>query len=103
MTQTCFSRPLTATTDQDRSVRWLHRLRNDFMHFPPHSQLIEVSGLPRICSDCLSVIEFLGWDSGNVMWSYDESDERRHRASVALSAASGTLLRAALARLSAAA
>lgn len=91
MTQTCFSKPLTTTKVQDRSVKQLHNLRNDFMHFPPHSWLIEVSGLPRICVDCLSIIEFLGWKGGNVRWPEDERDITEQRALDALKAAGEAL------------
>ncbi len=61
---------------QGASVKALNSLRNDFIHFVPKRWSIEVSGLPAICSDCLDLIEFLGWECGNVMWVDDRLEER---------------------------
>jgi len=62
------SRKLNATPQQDASVLALHNLRNDFIHFTPRILAVETLGLPEICQDALSVIEFCGWNSGNVVW-----------------------------------
>lgn len=62
------SRKFTPTGSQGRSIKKLHSLRNDFIHFLPRSWAIEVSGLPEICLDCLEIIEFLAWESGNIFW-----------------------------------
>ena len=64
----------------DRSLAMLNELRNEFTHFLPKHWSLEVSGLPSICGDCLDLIEFLGWDSGNVMWIDEGSETRAHRA-----------------------
>lgn len=53
---------------QGRSIKKINKFRNEFIHFIPKGWSIELSGMPRICTDCLSIIEFLGWDSGNVVW-----------------------------------
>lgn len=29
---------------------------------------IELAGLPVVCHDCLDVAEFLGWESGTIIW-----------------------------------
>lgn len=70
------SKKLKASESQSKSIRRLNSLRNDFIHFLPQSWSIEVSGLPRICIDCLDIIHFLGWESGNVTW-YDQADRTR--------------------------
>jgi len=64
----CHSRKLTATEAQDRSIRKLNSLRNEFIHFLPRFWALEVSGLPEICLDCLEIIELLAWDCGNILW-----------------------------------
>ncbi|MGA3058424.1 MAG: hypothetical protein ABSE70_10390 [Candidatus Limnocylindrales bacterium] len=64
----------------DRSLAILNELRNEFTHFLPKHWSLEVSGLPAICGDCLDLIEFLGWDSGNVMWIGDDVEVRTRRA-----------------------
>lgn len=53
---------------QNRSVKILNSFRNDFIHFVPKGWAIELSGLPRIVADCLNIISFLAFDSGNVYW-----------------------------------
>jgi len=60
------SKPFPATKQHDESIRKLAALRNEFVHFRPRGWLLEVNGLPSICLDCLQVIEFLCWESGNV-------------------------------------
>jgi len=62
------SRSFVATPDHDRSIGALNAIRNDFIHFVPHSWLLELDGLPRICVDCLDVVSFCAFDSGNVLW-----------------------------------
>jgi len=62
------SRKFTPTGSQGRSIKQLNSLRNQFIHFLPRSWLLEVSGLPQICLDCLKIIEFLSWECGNVFW-----------------------------------
>jgi hypothetical protein len=48
------------------SIRKLNELRNDFIHFTPKSLSLEVSGLPKISKDILSIIDFLVNTSGNI-------------------------------------
>src|SRR5262249_26030960 len=66
----CFtnSRAFRPSHSQRRSVAQLNALRNRFLHFLPGTWQIETTGLPSICLDCLGVVEFLGWESGNVWW-----------------------------------
>lgn len=67
------SNAFVATNDQDKSVMRLNSFRNDFIHFSPHSWSIEISGMPRICLDCLDVAIFLCWQSGNIFWRDEET------------------------------
>lgn len=53
---------------QGKSIKKLNEIRNDFIHFTPKGWSLEVDGLPLICKDCLSLIEFLGWDTENIFW-----------------------------------
>ncbi len=64
----------------DYSVEKLNELRNAFIHFLPSRWLLDVTGLPDICRNCLDVIKFLAWESGNVTWDDDRTDERARRA-----------------------
>jgi hypothetical protein len=65
---------------QNRSVCRLNQLRNEFIHFTPKGWLLEVSGLPHICLDCLSVIHFLESQSGNILWHNHILHERASKA-----------------------
>lgn len=62
------SKKFVSSKAQDKSMHKLNSLRDNFIHFLPQSWSIEVSGLPEICSDCIDIINFLGWESGNVTW-----------------------------------
>jgi len=53
---------------QGKSVKKLNSLRNEFVHFVPKGWSLEISGLPQIVNDCLGVIEFLAFESNNVVW-----------------------------------
>lgn len=75
------SKKFTPSGSQGRSVKKLNALRDEFIHFLPRSWSLEVSGLSEICLDCLSLIEFLGWESGNVTWN---EEAHRTRGRVAL-------------------
>ncbi|MDT8419215.1 MAG: hypothetical protein RQ754_02185 [Desulfuromonadales bacterium] len=66
------SKKFTPQGSQGGSIKKLNQFRNEFIHFIPKGWSIEVSGMPSICIDCLNIIGFLGWESGNVRW--DEND-----------------------------
>lgn len=70
------SKRVVATDTQDRSVKKLNAIRNEFIHFLPRSWSLEVSGLPKICLDCLALVEFLAWESGNIIWHKERHNER---------------------------
>lgn len=60
------SRKFSPSGTQGWSIKKLNSLRNEFVHFLPRSWSLEVSGMPQICLDCLDLVEFLGWQSGNI-------------------------------------
>lgn len=62
------SKPFKPSGNQTRRVKKLHRLRNEFIHFLPKGFSLELTGMPEIVKDCLSVISFLAFESGNVFW-----------------------------------
>lgn len=70
------SKKFKATPDHNRSVKKLNELRNEFIHFVPKGWSLELTGLPEICIACLEVIEFLGWESGNIIL-YKEIQQKR--------------------------
>ena len=61
---------------QTASVKKLNYFRNEFIHFMPKGWSIEVSGMPRLCSDCLNVIKQLSEGSICGRWETEtQSDE----------------------------
>ena len=70
------SKTFVPTGSQGGSINKLNDLRDDFIHFVPKGWSLEVTGLPRLFGDCLDVIEFLGWESGNVLWHEAELESR---------------------------
>lgn len=83
-----YSKKFVPEGNQGWSIKKLNKLRNDFIHFLPKSYLLETSGLPIICSDCLGIIEFLFFKSGNITIT---SDNLRNRAKRSLKKAKTTL------------
>lgn len=73
------SRQFIPSGTQDDSFNRLKSLRNDFIHFVPKAWLIDVSGLPHIVIDIISIIEFLAFECGNIFW-HEESTKERARA-----------------------
>lgn len=80
MHQFTHSQTLTLTFDQKQSLQKLRKdIRNNFEHFTPKGWSIEVSGMPKIVSDAVDVIEFLALSSGNPLWDTDSRQEQRIR------------------------
>ena len=75
MERLIMSRRFTATAEQDRCVKKLQELRNEFIHFIPKGWSLEVSGLPSLCLAIIEIIEFLGWESLNVLWQEGQREE----------------------------
>lgn len=70
------SRKFVPSGTQGRSIKMLHRLRNDFVHFTPGVWGLDLGGLPDIALDCLEIAEFLAWESGNVLWHKPDMCDR---------------------------
>jgi hypothetical protein len=75
------NKPFRPKDRQGWSIRKLNRLRNEFIHFTPKGWALEVPGMPRICLDTLALIDFLGWQSGNIFWQDASASERAKTAS----------------------
>ena len=72
------SRTLSLTSDQKKSIEKMKNdIRNNFEHFIPKGWSIEISGMPKIVSDVVDVIEFLALSSGNCLWDLDSNHEKR--------------------------
>ncbi len=61
------SKKFVPTDLQEKSVRRLNTLRNEFVHFMPKRFSLALSNLPRMCLNCVDVIKFLVLDSGNML------------------------------------
>ncbi|MCK4447271.1 MAG: hypothetical protein KAW56_09340 [Candidatus Marinimicrobia bacterium] len=74
MCQYVNSKKYIPNKDEDFYVKKLNQLRNDFIHFVPKSWSIQLVGLPGLCLDCLSIIQFLIFESGNIIFYNDLYD-----------------------------
>jgi hypothetical protein len=89
------SKPFTAGPTHDSSMKKLNELRNDFIHFMPAYRPVEREELASWCAialDCLDVANFLGWESGCILW-HDELSDRGKRAIDVLQATLGAVKR----------
>ena len=75
---------------QGNSIKFLNRLRNEYVHFTPRVWALELVGLPEIVLDCQDIAEFLAWQSGNVFW---KESSLKNRIENALSLSRSTLLK----------
>lgn len=74
------SKHFLPTVNNDRSMKRLNEFRNEFIHFVPKGWSLQLEGLPDICLNCLSVLSFLAWESGNIMWNESEMRSRAEAA-----------------------
>lgn len=72
--------PFSPSESQDRSIERLHSFRNQFIHFVPMGWSLEVSGLPIICLDALSLVDHLAHSYRQLIWNEDEHPDRIQRA-----------------------
>ncbi|MCZ7647462.1 MAG: hypothetical protein M5U26_19765 [Planctomycetota bacterium] len=63
------SRKLALTEQQRKSLKDLHRFRNEFIHFLPRFWILRLEGFREMASDVLDVVRFLLFESGNVTWT----------------------------------
>ncbi len=73
------SKKLTPEEIQEKSIKDLNRLRNQFIHFTPCTLSLILNGLPEMTLDCLNIARFLAYDSGNIDWP-EELVERLEKA-----------------------
>jgi hypothetical protein len=76
------SKKFVPVGSQSSSIKGLKHLRNQLIHFVPRGWLLECSGLPALFSDCLDLIDFLGWECGNVIWLQHPLESRAKAAIV---------------------
>lgn len=62
------SKKFIPKSQQGSSIKTLNRLRNEFIHFTPKHVSYEVSGLPEVIEDCVAIIEFLAFESNNIIY-----------------------------------
>jgi len=60
---------------QGGNLRKLNRFRNQFVHFMPQGWLIELTGMPAICLDCLDVAAQIGQHSLCTRWEHEEQQQ----------------------------
>ena len=70
------SKKFKATPSHDNCIKEINEIRNKFIHFIPKCLYLELAGLPEICICCLEIIEFLSWESGNIIFYEDEQQKR---------------------------
>ncbi len=67
MRQSIHSKSFKADKEFDLCVEKLNYFRNEFIHFIPKGWSIQLVGLPYISMKCIKIIEFLFYESGNVL------------------------------------
>jgi len=75
------SKKFIAKDDHNWSVKKLNDLRNEFIHFVPKGWSLELLGLPEICLSCIEIVEFLCWESGNLIF-YEQIQKQRAKKSL---------------------
>lgn len=63
------------TEEQDRSVRYLDRLRNDLTRYGDTTRIVLIAELPRVVLDCVGVVDWLLTRSNNVTIHEPASEE----------------------------
>jgi hypothetical protein len=61
----------TPKGSQGRSIKKINEYRNDFVHFIVNGFSLEVSGLPKMCKDCINIINELDIHTLNSRWHDD--------------------------------
>jgi len=74
------SKPFVPGASHNDSMRKLNEIRNNFIHFFPMTWSIQLAGLPKICTDCLDVAHFLGWEFMTIIWNDSVLSERGQNA-----------------------
>jgi hypothetical protein len=80
MLQYVHSKAFTPSSTHDVSMSRLNRLRNHFIHFLPGSWTLQLSGVPPVLMDSLTLADFLVRKSGNILWRKPECQGRYAKA-----------------------
>ena len=75
------SRSFTPQEQQEESIRKINELRNTYIHFTPKKWSLYIGGLPSVLLDCMTYIEFLAFESSNIIYM-DEDTEQGLRANI---------------------
>lgn len=62
------SKPFVSNEEQDDSVNRLGQMRDNFIHYKPVYYKIAIDIFPLIVKNCIDIIEFLAFESGNINW-----------------------------------
>ena len=75
------SRRFKPQNQQGASIKQINALRNEYIHFTPKGWSLNVNGLPSVLIDCILFIEFLAFESRNIIY-IDENIEQELRANI---------------------
>jgi hypothetical protein len=70
------SRPLELSEDEDGLVRWIHRRRNEFVHYRPIGLSVDLTSFTLGLRACTDVARRLILETGAIMWDDPEQDAR---------------------------
>jgi len=71
-----FSKKFVPSDSQKSTVIDLNYLRNEFIHFVPKSWSLPIDEIPNLILEILSIIEFLAFESKNIVWLDDNYPTR---------------------------
>lgn len=73
------SKKFEPSGNEDRHVSSLSHFRNSFVHFKVSGWSIHVGGMKNIIHDILTIIEFLAFESNNLNWPNEQTQEEVQR------------------------
>lgn len=74
MKQYVDSKSYVPINDEEKNIKRLHSIRNEFIHFIPKSWLLYVTGMPQVVLDCMKYINFLAFESFNFLIVYKKDE-----------------------------
>lgn len=74
MKQFIHSHPLQLSSEAKGAIRATHELRNEFVHFHPMTWSLHTHKLPRYFVEVVRAIEFLAFESGNMIFYQDGTE-----------------------------
>jgi hypothetical protein len=70
------SQPLKLSGDEEASIGWLHRRRNEFIHYVPMGLSVDVPSIKLSLRNCGSVARRLITETGTIMWDHPDQASR---------------------------